>query len=388
MVACLFTTAHGQEENLMKDLIEENFRLAAEQYKMLGRITPADVMPRTFSAAENKLVTSNTSWWTSGFYPGSLWYIYEYTRDTAIRAEAERRLLILEKEKYHSRDHDLGFMIYNSFGNAYRLTNNPAYRETVLTAAETLSKRFRPVIQSIQSWDSSARFACPVIIDNMMNLELLWWASAETREIKYSTIADAHAQTTQVNHYRPDYSSWHALDYDLSTGKIKSRQTVQGYADGSSWARGQSWGFYGFVMAYRCTRDKKYLDHARKIAGYLLTHPNLPQDKIPYWDYNSPNIPNTYRDVSAGAILASALLELGQFTEGNEKENYVEVASTILKSLSGPAYRNKPGENGGFILKHSVGNIPGGTEIDVPLTYADYYFLEALLRYKKWYIEK
>jgi unsaturated chondroitin disaccharide hydrolase len=371
----------------METLIHDNFIHAANQYKLLGRLTPADRMPRSFNAKEDSLVTSNTSWWTSGFFPGSLWYIYEYTKDTVIRAEAERRLGILEKEKYHSSDHDLGFMIGNSFGNAYRITGNPAHRETVLTAARTLARRYRPQIGAIQSWDSNANFLCPVIIDNMMNLELLCWASGELGDTSLSSIAVTHANTTLRDHYRSDHSSWHVVDYDPVTGKIRGKKTAQGFADGSAWARGQSWGLYGFTMMFRFTRDSNYLRHAKNIAMFLLRHPNLPTDKIPYWDYDANNIPGTYRDVSSAAILASALLELGRYTQGPEKMEFVNTATTILRNLSGDQYRNKAGENGGFILKHSVGGLPYHSEVDVPLTYADYYFLEALLRYQKWYLK-
>lgn len=375
-----------KKDRAMSRLIDQNFQLASNQYKLLARNTAADVMPRSFVAGEQRLITSNTSWWTSGFFPGSLWYIYEYTKDTAIRAEAERRLTILEKEKYHSKDHDLGFMIYCSFGNAYRLTHKEAYRETVLTAAETLTKRYRPSIRAMQSWDSSAKFHCPVIIDNMMNLELLCWSADEIREARYKVIAIDHANTTMKNHFRPDFSSYHVVDYDLATGKVAAKKTAQGNADSSAWARGQSWGLYGYIMMYRFTKEPSYLDLARNIARFLLLHPHLPKDKIPYWDYDAPGIPETYRDVSSGAILASALLELGQYTTEEEQKEYVAVAKKILKSLSTDRYRNKPGENGGFLLKHSVGGLPFKSEVDVPLTYADYYFLEALLRYKKWYL--
>ena len=381
----LVVEVRGQKSDArMEKLIKENFLFAAEQYKLLAKNTPADVMPRNFNAKDNKLVTSNTSWWTSGFFPGSLWYIYEYTNDTAIRSEAERRLSILEKEKYHNKDHDLGFMIYCSFGNAYRLTGNKQYKETVITAAETLSKRYRPSISSIQSWDSNANFRCPVIVDNMMNLELLCWVSDEIREPRYKAIAIDHANATIKNHYRPDYSSYHVVDYDLATGKVIKKKTAQGFADESAWARGQSWGLYGFILMYRFTKDPVYLSQAKQIASFLLNHPNMPSDKIPYWDYDAKDIPHTYRDVSASSILASALLELAQFATKDEKEKYQKTARTILESLSTEKYRNKPGENGGFILKHSVGAIPYNSEVDVPLTYADYYFLEALMRYKKW----
>lgn len=386
---CVFSQSNAQLSNkLMNKLINENFSLAADQYKLLAKNTPADKMPRNYIAAENKLVTSNAGWWTSGFFPASLWYIYEFTKDTVIKVEAVRRLEIIEEQKNNTRDHDLGFKMYCSFGNAYRLTGNTAYKGIFLTAAESLIKRYRPIIHSIQSWDSSANFKCPVIVDNMMNLELLCRASEETNVPKYKTIAIEHANTTIKNHYRPDYSSYHVVDYDLATGNVLKKKTAQGFADESAWARGQSWGLYGFTMMYRFTKDEAYLNQAEHIAQFLLHHPNLPADKIPYWDYNSTDIPNTYRDVSAAAIMASALLELAQFTKGKNKKEYIRTASTILKNLSTDTYRNKPGEDGGFILKHSVGSLPGNSEVDVPLTYADYYFLEALLRYMNWYLPK
>ncbi len=374
------------KDRKMEKLIRNNLELAAHQYKLLAKNTPPDVMPRNYNPKEKKLVTSDIRWWTSGFFPGTLWNIYHYTRDSAIRLEAEKRLAIIEKNKFHKDDHDLGFMIYCPFGNAYRITGKEEYRDVIYTASETLIKRYRPIIHSIQSWDSSNHFRCPVIIDNMMNLEMLCWTSDEQREPKYKVIAIDHTDATIKNHYRPDHSSYHVVDYDLQTGRVIKKVTAQGFADESAWARGQSWGLYGFVVMYRFTNEEKYLQQARDIAAFLLDHPNMPKDKVPYWDYNATDIPNTYRDVSAAAILASALLELGQFTEGGEQKKYVSTARVILESLSGSAYRSKKGANGGFLLKHSVGSLPHNSEVDVSLTYADYYFIEALLRYQSWYL--
>lgn len=378
----------AQQDKTMGKLIKENFELAVHQYKLLAANTPADVMPRNYSPNENKFTTSKTTWWTSGFFPGSLWYIYEYTKDSAIKAEAENRLGIIEHVKNYTGDHDLGFMIYCSFGNAYRITGKPNYKETVLIAAETLIKRYRPSIRSIQSWDSSANFRCPVIVDNMMNLELLCWTSDQTREPKYKAIAIDHTNTTLKNHYRPDHSSYHVVDYDLDAGIVSRKKTAQGFSDESAWARGQSWGLYGFVLMYRFTKEPLYLQQARNIAGFLLNHPNLPKDKIPYWDYDAGDIPIAYRDVSAASIMASALLELGLYVEKSEKKEYEKMARKILQSLSSDTYRSKKGENSGFILKHSVGALPYNSEVDVSLTYADYYFLEALMRYRNWYLYK
>lgn len=385
LLALFFGTVNAQvEDKTMEKLIASNMKFAAAQYKLLAKNTPSDVMPKNYNEKQQKLETASTSWWTSGFFPGSLWYIYEFTGDTAIRAEAERRLSILEKEKYHTNDHDLGFMIFCSFGNAYRITKNESYKETILTAAETLTRRYRPSIRAIQSWDSGGTFKAPVIIDNMMNLELLCWSADELREPKYKIVAIAHTETTMRDHYRADNSAFHVVDYDLAKGAVRAKLTAQGAAPESAWARGQSWGLYGFTMMYRCTDEPAYLNHARKIARFILDHPRLPKDKIPYWDYDAKDIPNTWRDVSAASILASALLDLARYVEPAERNEYIQTARTILINLSGKKYRAKAGGNAGFLLRHSVGAVPYNSEVDVSITYADYYFLEALMRYREW----
>jgi rhamnogalacturonyl hydrolase YesR len=370
---------------LTRAMIDENFAFAAQQYKLLGAQIPADRMPKTF--ANGKLETSATTWWTSGFFPGSLWLIYEATGDAAIRAEAEKRLKLQESVQRYTGNHDIGFMIYCSFGTAYRLTGNPAFKAIIDTAARWQITRYKPQIQTIQSWNSGERYKCPVIIDNMMNLEQLLWVAQQGGDKQYRDIAIAHANTTLKNHYRPNHSSWHVVDYDLSTGGIIKKVTHQGLADSSAWARGQSWGLYGFTVMYRFTKDKTYLKQAQDIANFLLNHPNLPADKIPYWDYDAQSGNNTLRDASAGSIMASALLELTQYVGKKDKAIYLAAAETMLTSLASEKYRAKAGQNGGFILMHSVGHLPGNSEVDVPLTYADYYFLEALGRYKKWYLK-
>ena len=368
----------------MRKLIAYDMAVGVNQYKHLMQILPADRMPKTFE--KNALVTSDTNWWCSGFYPGTLWYLFENTGDTVIKSEAIKRLGILEKEKFRTEDHDLGFMMYCSFGNAYRITKQPAYKEVVLQSAVSLSTRYRPIIKSIQSWNKSDRFQCPVIIDNMMNLELLSWASKNGGNKKLGEIAINHANSTIKNHFRPDGSSYHVLDFDLTTGKLLKSVTSQGAADSSAWARGQAWALYGFTMFYRFEKDEAYLNQAQKIANFVLNHPNLPKDKVMFWDFDAPGIPNALRDASAAAITASALLELGQFTKGKDKRKYVSAAKKILQTLSSPKYLAENGTNGGFILKHGVGALPYNSEVDVPLTYGDYYFIEALNRYKNWYL--
>jgi unsaturated chondroitin disaccharide hydrolase len=380
------TNKNGSTKNNMTQLIDEQFKFAVQQYKVLAKNTPKDRMPKTFDPKTNKSQTSDTQWWCSGFYPGTLLYIYEYSKDAETRAEAERRLAILEKEKHFTGNHDLGFMMYCSFGNAYRLFGRPEDKATIDTSAASLATRYRPSIKSIQSWDSSSRFKCPVIIDNMMNLELLCWASDNGADSKFKEIAITHANTAMKNQFRPDYSSFQVVDYDLGTAEIHKKTKWQGVSDSSAWARGQGWGLYGYVTMYRFTKDPEYLKQAKGIAKFILNHPNLPEDKIPYWDFDAPKVPNELRDASAGALIASALLELGQYSTKKEKKQFVGAAEKMIQSLSSDKYRAKLGENGGFLLMHSVGALPFNGEVDVPLTYTDYYYLEALLRYKKWYI--
>ncbi len=364
---------------LQKTIIK-NFTDAAVQYKLLKQELPPERFPKTFE--KGKLQTSGSDWWCSGFYPGSLLYLYEQTRDTALYNEAHRILGVLEKEKTNTGTHDLGFMMYCSFGNANRITPKPEYKDILLTSAKSLSTRFNPTVGCIKSWDSKpSEFL--VIIDNMMNLELLFWATRVSGDSSYYKIAVTHANTTMQHHFRPDYSSYHVINYDPQTGAVQQKRTAQGNADSSAWARGQAWGLYGYTVMYRETKDKKYLDQANNIAQFLLHHPNLPADKVPYWDFDAPGMPNVLRDASAAAIISSALLELCTYTDAAKGKNYFTTAETILRTLSGKQYKAPAGTNGGFILAHSVGHMPNKTEIDVPLTYGDYYFIEAMQRYKK-----
>ncbi|EJL68553.1 thioredoxin domain containing protein [Chryseobacterium populi] len=370
----------------MSKLIQDEFQFADKQYRYLIKNIPQDKMPQSYNISAGKVISREITWWCSGFYPGSLWMIYEQIKDPEIRKEAERTLALIEPNKTFTRDHDLGFMMLSSFGNAYRITKDPKYKDIILTSAGSLSTRFCPGMQAILSWGKMADFKGPVIIDNMMNLEMLNWASQNGGDKKYQEIAIAHANTTMKNHFRADYSSYHVIDYNINTGEVLGKKTFQGYSDSSAWARGQGWALYGYTMMYRFTKDQKYLDQARNIAGFILNNPALPEDKIPYWDFNDPKIPEVPRDASAAAIMASAFLELGQYTKAKEKQRYIDTARQILISLSGEKYQSEPGENGGFLLKHSTGGLPLNSEIDVPLIYADYYFLEALKRYKDWYL--
>lgn len=362
-------------------VIDTALNKAVKQYKYLQTQLPAGVLPKTYYPLTKKFETSNSGWWCSGFYSGTLNYLYEYSHDAAVWEEAGRAEKLLEKEQYNTGTHDLGFMMFCSFGNANRLKPAKEYDQILLNSAKSLATRFNPVVGCIQSWNASTRWKFPVIIDNMMNLELLFWATRYSGDSSFYKIAVTHANTTMKNHFRPDYSSYHVVDYDPATGAVAHKQTHQGYADYSAWARGQAWGLYGYVVMYRSTKDKKYLDQATHIAHFLMTHPGLPADKIPFWDYNSPEIPATYRDASAAAITASALLELSRY-DAKKASGYLAFAEDIIRALSAPAYTAPEGSNGGFILKHSTGHLPGNSEVDVPLTYADYYYIEALMRYK------
>ncbi len=386
-VAFLCSLAHAQSSKKdMAQMIDQQFKLAASQYKILEKNVPDSMMPKTVNKNTGKVESSNTKWWCSGFFPGSLLYIYEHTNDQDVLNIAQKRLAIQEKEKHYTGNHDLGFMMYCSFGNAYRLFKKPGDKATIDTAAASLTTRYRPQIKSIQSWNKNQNFNCPVIIDNMMNLELLLWVSQNGGDQRFREVAINHANSTLANHYRPDHSAFHVLDYTLETGRFVGKNH-QGFNDASAWARGQAWGFYGFTMMYRFVKDEKYLQQARDIAQFLLNHPNMPTDKIPYWDFNAPTIPNALRDASAASIIASGLLELSRYTKGKESSNYVDAAKQIIVKLASEEYLAKPGENGGFLLKHGVGFFNANSEVDQPLTYGDYYFLEAMHRYKEWILK-
>ena len=377
--------AQSNSNAVLKKQIATNLSLAVEQYQILHRNVAADRMPQNFDINTGKMVTSNTKWWCAGFFPGTLWYLYDYSKNTNIQKIAEERLNLMEPEKHFTGNHDLGFMMYCSYGNAYRITKNDKYKKIIDTAAMSLASRFRPKIQSIQSWDSSKNFKCAVIVDNMMNLELLTWVSNNGGDPRFGEIAKIHANTTMERQFRPDNAAYHVLDYSLATGSLLKKTTWQGYSDSSAWSRGQGWAVYGYTMMYRLTKDEKYKAQANKIAAFILNHPSYPKDGIPYWDFDAPNIPNALRDASAGAIMASAFIELSGYVAGPLKQKYKKAAETILTSLSSPEYLASKGTNGGFLLKHSVGALPLKGEVDMALTYADYYFVEAMLRYLKQY---
>ena len=372
------------QEEPLADVIERGLKVSTEQALLMAKELEHQEGRLPKSVKEGKLETSDCYWWCSGFFPGELWYLYENQPTPELKRYAELFTERLEDVQHVTNNHDVGFMLYCSYGNGYRLTKNPAYVDIMLTGASSLCTRYRPAVDAIRSWDfNKAKWQYPVIIDNMMNLELLMWAAKTSGEKRFENIALSHANKTLANHIRSDYSCYHVVSYDTITGKPHVKMTHQGYADESAWARGQAWAIYGYTMMARETGKPEYLAQAKNIARYLMNHPNMPVDKVPYWDFDTPDIPNTPRDASAAAIMASALIELSQLDKSEEAKSYLEYAEQQIRSLSSPEYLAEVGTNNLFVLKHSTGYLPKNSEVDVPLSYADYYYVEALMRLKK-----
>jgi unsaturated chondroitin disaccharide hydrolase len=354
-----------------------NVDLMANAVEFMDKVDSVyHLSPRTIENGKLKVVPSSD--WTSGFYAGISWLLADYFQDKSYESSARLLNTYLEREKYNGRTHDMGFKIYCSFGNGYRLTKDEHYKEVIIQSARTLITRFNEKAGVIRSWDHHKEvWDYPVIIDNMMNLELLFEATKLTGDSTFYKVAVSHANTTMKNHFRADGSCYHVVDYDTATGNVIKKTTHQGYANESSWSRGQAWAVYGYTMCYRFTRDKRFLQQAEKTAAFMLNHPHMPKDGVPYWDYDAPNTPNEERDASAAAVLSSALFELSKYSSNGE--TLLQKANWILSSLVNN-YRAPIGSNFGFILLHSTGSRPSKSEVDVPLIYADYYFLEALLR--------
>ena len=367
------------QKETMDQLIDRVFAVAAEQSRIMSSALADDQTPKTFE--DGKLVKAPYDWWCSGFFPGVLWYIYEYNGDVSIKELAVKETAKVEPVKYVTDHHDVGFMINCCYGHQYRLTGDEHALEVLRTAAQSLTGAFTEEVGCIKSWPfvkPGFSWVYPVIIDNMMNLELLMSVANMDNNEWLRHVAVSHADVTMKNHFREDYTTCHLVDYVPGTGKVNKKITVQGLADSSAWARGQAWALYGYTMMYQQTGDRKYLHQAQHIGDMIEGY--LPEDGIPYWDFNDPKIPDTYRDASAAAVMASAYIALDALAENGK--NYLAIAEKQLRTLASEEYLAKPGEIGGFILKHSVGNLPEDAEVDVPLTYADYYFMEALMRYR------
>ncbi|MBZ4189889.1 glycoside hydrolase family 88 protein [Niabella beijingensis] len=352
-----------------------------EQLKRAAATYTPGLNPRSVNP-DGTVRTAPYTDWTTGFFPGSLWYGYELTGNKDLAAAAKRFTLALDSIRFVTKTHDLGFMLYCSYGNAWRITGDNRYLPVLKEGAEHLYERFSPKTGVIRSWDFGD-WKFPVIIDNMMNLEYLYWAGAQFQKPVYNKAANTHALTTLKNHFRKDYSSYHVVDYDPVTGKVRGRETHQGLSDESAWARGQAWGLYGYIMCYNNSGNPKFLQQAQHIAQFITTHPRMPENKIPVWDFDVHNALDADgrapRDASAAAVIACGLLDLSTKMKGGEK--YAAYAEEILKSLSSPDFLAQPGDNHFFILKHSVGAFLYNSEIDTPLNYADYYYLEALKKY-------
>lgn len=320
--------------------------------------------------------------WCNGFWPGILWYDYEYTGNDLIKHEAEK---FTEPLKFLSEtpayDHDLGFLVFCSYGNAYRLTKKPEYKKIILDTADSLATLFKPNVGTILSWPRNVEMygGHNTIMDNMINLEMLFWASKNGGSKKLYDIAVSHAEKTMKYHFREDATSYHVAVYDTISGDFLYGCTHQGYADNTMWARGQAWAIYGYTVVYRETRDKRFLDFAQKVTDVYLSR--LPEDYVPYWDFDDPAIPDAPRDASAACVVASALLELSSYVSDEKSEEYKNAAVKMLESLSSDAYQSRDSKPS--FLRHSVGHKPAGSEIDASIIYADYYYIEALLRLKK-----
>ena len=375
------------ENNDISNVINNDINFSTRQYSLMlqqiGREGKVRI-PKTIDKL-GRMVYIPIDDWCSGFFPGSLCYLYQLTNDKSWLLQSKRFTEALDSIQYLTWHHDVGFMIGSSYLNIYRLNPNKAYKKAIIQTAKSLCTRFRKKAGVIQSWNvdrgwqSKRGWTCPVIIDNMMNLELLFEATRLSGDSTYWKVAVSHANKTLENQFRKDGSCYHVVDYDPNNGAVLHRQTAQGYADNSAWARGQAWAVYGYTVCYRYTHDPKYLDQAVKTLNFVMQNPNLPEDLIPYWDFDAPNIPNEPRDASSAACIASALYEMNNYLPDN---GYTSLADRIIRSLSSPEYRAPLGKNGCFLLMHSVGSIPHNNEIDVPLNYADYYFLEALTRRK------
>lgn len=338
-------------------------------------------IPRSYNPLTKEIKVVESKDWTSGFYPGNLWQLYKLTGKEAFKNKVVEWTAFIEKEKYNGGTHDMGFKIYSSFGEGFEITKNEHYKDVIVESANTLITRFNKNVGSLRSWDFNADiWEFPVIIDNMMNLELLFEATRISGDSIYHNIAVKHANTTLKNHFREDNSSYHVVVYDTVSGGVKSKVTHQGFNDNSAWARGQAWGIYGFTMCYRYTQNPKYLEQAEQSAAFYLQHAKLPVDGIPYWDFDDPKIPNAVKDVSAATIVASALVELSMYTNNDA---YLEYSKKVLNSLKSEEYIIPLDKEAPFILKHSTGNWPKKDEMDGPIVYGDFYFLELMLRIKE-----
>lgn len=395
---CLFSCkdALAPSDVVSNEAIKEENKIKLDYAKLIQdcenqleisvpKLTDLTKHPRLIEAGDKewKQVDNDKLMWTSGFYPGVLWYMYEATGNQKWKDEAIKRTEIFEEFKNITEHHDIGFMMFPAYGKGYEIGDKKEYKDIVLSCASSLATRFNPNVGTIKSWSNTLHPRWQehiTIIDNMMNLELLFWSAKNGGDAAHYDIAVKHAETTMENHFRDDLTSWHVLEYDSLSGDVLNRHTKQGYADDSRWTRGQAWGIYGYTMVYKETKDKKFLNFAKEITDKYLAQ--LPKDMVPAWDFDVQNNPNEEKDASAAAIVASALLDLSTLVENKEEqEKYYNAAIKMLASLGSDQY-SAVGKAESFLL-HSTGAKSLGWEIDVALIYADYYYIEALSRLKK-----
>lgn len=384
LLASCASTASTEKFNVDQALEYCNTQVHRSLAALGADSTDYTMMPRNIQGTDSAWACRKASpdEWCSGFWPGILWYDFESSRDEIVREEAERYTEALE---YLSRrpafDHDLGFLMFCSYGNAYRLTGSPKFRDIILASADTLATLFNPKVGTILSWPRNVEMlgGHNTIMDNMINLEMLFWASKNGGDKRLYDIALKHAETTMEYHFRPDGTCYHVAVYDPESGKFIKGMTHQGYSDSSTWARGQAWAVYGYTMVFRETQDRRFLDLACKVTDAYLKR--LPEDYVPYWDFDDPAIPDAPRDASAAGVVASALLELQAYVTPEKRDEYRDAAVKMLASLSSEEYRS--GDKRHSFLDHSTGHKPAGSEIDAAIVYADYYYIEALLRLKK-----
>lgn len=376
---CLFSSLnyYSQAQNKPSDKTL-NKNISSRFTYLLDFPVDSIAIPRSMNISTGVYKKVKSKDWTSGFFPGTLWQIYKLTGDVKYKEKAAVWNAFIEKEKFNGTTHDMGFKVYSSFGKGLVVENNEKYKKIIVKSAQTLITRFNSKIGAIRSWDHSRElFDYPVIIDNMLNLELLFEASKISGDPTFKNIAIKHANTTLKNHFRKDNSCYHVVDYDTISNGVRKKATFQGFSDESTWARGHSWAVYGFTMCYRYTKNKEYLKQAEATAKYFIYNKNMPEDGIPYWDLKDPSIPNASRDASSAAVMASALIELYQFTKD---KSYLDYSNKVINSLSSDKYLLNNSVKVPFLLDHSTGNWPKKDEIDQPINYADYYFLEAIIR--------
>ncbi len=383
LLAWLTLSATATDAQPILQTVDSALERCTKQTLLLARSleNQEGLLPKTWEDGQLKTCTYRD--WTAGFFAGTLWYLYELQPDYRLRYYAELYTHRMEPARRLTSTHDVGFMLNSSYGNAYRITGEPQYMDVLRDGARNLAARFNPTVGAIKSWNKRKNWQYPVIIDNMMNLELLCDVGLLYCDTMLLYVANQHAITTLHNHFREDASCFHVVSYDTITGRPEAHQTHQGYSDASAWARGQAWALYGYTMMYRETHRSEYLNQARRVARFIANHPRLPADAVPYWDFDAPDIPNPQRDASAAAVMASAYIELSQLDTIAEASRWLSLGEKMVSSLSSPAYMAGEGEQGGFILKHSVANLPKHNEVDVPLPYADYYYVEALVRLKR-----